>query len=99
MVKKFKHGFTLKNCLFGSVKLFKNDVPDKYKYSGCNIGFDSCTEFLFADGSMEKTIIILEAVHIDNKIKDKLILGKGPTQGSDDVTLTAEAIYPINSIS
>ena len=99
MVKKFKHCFTLKNCLFGSVKLFKNDAPDKYKYSGYNIGFDSCTEFLFADGSMEKTIIIFEAVHIDNKIKDKLILGKGPTQGSDDVTLTAEAIYPINSIS
>ena len=47
----------------------------------------------------KKTIIIFEAVHIDNKIKDKLILGKGPTQGSDDVTLTAEAIYPINSIS
>ena len=35
-------------------------------------------------------------MHIDNKNKDILILAEGPTQGSDDMTLTAEAIYPIN---
>ena len=31
------------------------------------------------------------SVHIDNKGKDILILGLGPTQGLDDTTLTAEA--------
>ena len=36
------------------------------------------------------------SVHIDNKNKDILILGKGLTQGLDDTTLTAEAKYPIN---
>ena len=36
------------------------------------------------------------SVHIDNKKKDILILGEGPTQGLDDTTLTTEAIYPIN---
>ena len=36
------------------------------------------------------------SVYIDNKIKD--VLGEGPTQGLDDTTLTAEAIYPINFI-
>ena len=36
------------------------------------------------------------SVHITNKIKDILILGGGPTQGLNDTTLTAEAIYPIN---
>ena len=36
------------------------------------------------------------SVHIDNKNKDILVLGEGPTQGLDDATLTAEAIYPIN---
>ena len=36
------------------------------------------------------------SVHIDNKGKDFLILSEGPTQGLDDMTLTAEAIYPIN---
>ena len=36
------------------------------------------------------------SVHIDNKNKDILVLGKGPTQGLDNTTLTAEAKYPIN---
>ena len=36
------------------------------------------------------------SVHVDNKRKDILILGEGPTQGLDDRTLTAEAKYPIN---
>ena len=36
------------------------------------------------------------SMHIDNKNKDILILAERPTQGSDDMTLTAEAIYPIN---
>ena len=35
-------------------------------------------------------------VHIDNKTKDILILGEGPTQGLDDTTLIAEAKYPTN---
>ena len=30
------------------------------------------------------------SVHVDNKKKDILILGKGPTQGLDDTSLTAE---------
>ena len=36
------------------------------------------------------------SVHVDNKNKDILILGEGPTQGLDDATLTAEAKYWIN---
>ena len=36
------------------------------------------------------------SVHIDNKGKNILIFGEGPTEGLDDTTLTAEAIYPIN---
>ena len=38
------------------------------------------------------------SVHIDDKNKDILILGEGPTQELDDSTLTAEAKYPINFI-
>ena len=34
-------------------------------------------------------------VHIDNKGKDMLVLGKGPTQGLES-TLTAEKMYSIN---
>ena len=36
------------------------------------------------------------SVHIDNKKKDILILGKGSTQGLENTTLTAEAVYSIN---
>ena len=50
---------------------------------------------------MGKNIIIFVAdmslsVYIDNKNRNILILGEGPTQGLDDTTLVAEAIYPIN---
>ena len=91
--------FTLGNWLF-VVKLTKNTDLDKYRYSGYGIGFDSCLEFSFTDGSFEKSFIIFGAdmssfVHIDNTGKDILILGERPIQGLDDTTLTAEAKYPI----
>ena len=35
-------------------------------------------------------------MHVDNKGKDILILGEGPTQRLYDTTSTAEAKYPIN---
>ena len=93
--------FTLKNYLFGSVKVTKNADPGKYKYSGYGVGFDSRSEFLFTDGSFGKNVIIFGAdtsssVHIDNKGKDILIFGEGPMQGLDDGTVTAEIIYRIN---
>ena len=37
--------FTLKDCLFGGVKLARNDHSNKYVYTGYCIGFDSCQEF------------------------------------------------------
>ena len=36
------------------------------------------------------------SVHIDDKGKDILILGKGSTQGINNTTLTAETQYSIN---
>ena len=100
-LKNLNTDFTLVNSLFGYVKLNKNADLDKYKYSGYRIGFYSPSEFLFADGSFGKNVIIFGAymslsVHIDDKGKNILILGERPTQGLDDTTLTAEAIYPIN---
>ena len=35
-------------------------------------------------------------MHIDNKRKHILILGKGPMQGLDGITFTTEPMYPIN---
>ena len=53
------------------------------------------------DSSLGKNFIIFgvdmsSSVQIDKKRKDVLALGKEPTQGLDNTTLTAEAIYPIN---
>ena len=39
---------------------------------------------------------IRSSVHIDNKEKDILILGSGPTQGLGEDSLTAEKMYSIN---
>ena len=51
--------------------------------------------------SVGKNVIIFgvdmsSSVYIDNKRKDILILGKGPTQGLDGTRFTTEALYPIN---
>ena len=89
------------SCLFGSAKLTRNADLHKYRYSGYGIGFDSRSEISLPEINMGRNVIIFGAdmnasVHIDNKGKDTLILGEGPTQGLDDTILTAEAIYPIN---
>ena len=77
----------------------KNADPDKYVYSG--YGIELRSEFLLPDCSLGKNVIIFgvdvsSSVHIDNKEKDILILGKGSRQGLNDTTLTAEAQYSIN---
>ena len=92
-LKNLNTDFTLGGCLFGSVKLTKNADPDKYKYTGYGIGFNSCSETLFTDGSYGKMSL---SVHVDDKGQDILILGEGPTQALDDTILTAEARYCVN---
>ena len=84
----------LENCLFGAVKLTKNTDIDKYKYSGYGIGFDSRGICSFPSGGFGQNVIIFGAymsacIYVDNKKKDILIIGEGPTQGLDDTTLTA----------
>ena len=85
---------TLVNCLFGAVSLTKNADIDKYKYSGYGIGFDRVNFYSFGNGFGRNVIIfgvdMSSSVHVDNKGKDILILGKGPTQGLGEHSLTAE---------
>ena len=100
-LRNLETGFTLNNCLLGSLKLTKNADPDKYKYSNYSIGFDYRSELLFTDGRMERNVNIIGAdmsssVHVDNKYKDILILGEWRTQGLDDTSLIGEANYPVN---
>ena len=77
---------TLKKCLYGAVTLTKNADIDKYGYSGYGTGFDRRSSFSFSGDGFGQNIIIFGvdmsfSAHIDNKKKDILVLGKGPTQG------------------
>ena len=49
---------TLKDCLFGAVKLTKNADTNKYCYSGYGIGFDSCSLFSILNFDLGKNAII-----------------------------------------
>ena len=72
------------------------------KYRSCySIEFHSRGEYSLPDGNLGKNVIIFgvvvsSSVCIDNKEKGILIVGKGPTQGIDGTTFTAETVYPIN---
>ena len=91
---------TLVNCLFGAVSLTKNADIDKYKYSGYEIGFDRGHVYAVGNGSGRNVIIfgvdMSSPVHVDNNGKDILILGKGPTQGLGEQSLTAEKMCSVN---
>ena len=96
--------FILRNYLFGAVKFAKNVDCDNYSYSGYCIRFDVCGNLSLSDGSrFGKNVIIFGAdisspVQIYNNKKNILILGKGPTDGLDDTTLTSSKEYSIKSI-
>ena len=84
------NGITL-NSLFGAVKLTTNPDPYRYSCSGHGISFDVCGTFQLPNGGFGKNVVIFgtdmgSSVHVDNKKKDILIYGKGPTQGLDNTT-------------
>ena len=84
----------LVNCLFGAAGLTKYLDIDKYKYSGSGIGFNGRRAYLLPSSNFGTNVIIFgidmsSSVHVDNWGKDILILGKGPTQGLSEHSLTA----------
>ena len=91
---------TIKNCLFGAVTVTKNADIEKYKYSGYDIGFDRRSSFSFTGVAFGQNVLIFGAdmstsIHVENKKKYILVLGRGRTQGLES-TLTAEKMYSIN---
>ena len=75
---------------------------DKYKYSGYGIGFDRHVFFSHPSGETGRNVIILgvdmsSSTKIDNRKKDILNLGNGPTQDLEH-TLSAGKMYSINFI-
>ena len=70
--------------MFGAVILTKNADINKYKYSGYGIEFDRHGIFSSLGIELGRNVIIFGAdmsssTKIDDRKKDILILGKGPT--------------------
>ena len=89
---------TLKNCLFGAVTLTKNAAIEKYRYSGYGIGFYRRLSLSFSSGGFGQNVLIFGAdisssIHIDNKKKDILVLGRGPTQGLERTLTTEKNVF------
>ena len=86
---------------FGNVKIIKNADSDEYSYSGYGTVFNSRSlfstpNFDWGKNSITFGVDMSSPVHNDKKNKDILILGKRPTPGLYNITLTAEAEYSIN---
>ena len=67
--------FTLKDCLFGAVKLTENADPDKYSYLEYGKGFNSCSLFPFPNFDWVKKEIIFgvdNSSFIHNDCKKKI---------------------------
>ena len=78
----------------------KNADIDKYKYSGRGIAFERGLVYSFGN-RFDRNVIIFgvkmsSSVHVDENKKDILIIGKCPTQGLTEHSLTAGKIYRIN---
>ena len=78
----------------------KNADNEKYKYSGYELGFNRYRFYSHPSGGTGRNVIIFgvdmsSSTTIDNRKKDILILGMGPTQGLEH-TLSAEKMYSIN---
>ena len=81
------------------VKLTKSADIDKYGYSSYGIGFDRKGFFSHPSGGTGRNVIIFgvdmsSSTKINNRKKDILILGKGPSQGLEH-TLSAEKYIQI----
>ena len=78
----------------------KNADIDKYGYSGYETGFDRRSSFSFLGRGFGQNVLFFGvdmsfSAYINNKEKDILVLGKGPTQGLEH-TSTAEKKYSIS---
>ena len=75
-------GFTLGDCLFGTVKLTKNGDHDIYGSSDYRIGFAIRSQFSLLIGEWGKSVVIFgvdncSSRHNDKRKKDILVLGEG----------------------
>ena len=82
------------------MKLVRNAIKSKLPYNGQGIAFDGEGCWSFGNDFARNVVIFGVAnnssSHIDNKKKNFLVLGEGPTQGINDSTGSAEKKFSIN---
>ena len=92
---------TVKNGLFGGIKITKDVNTSHYKNSGYGICFDGKGKFSIGNITKGKNVIIFGAdmsssIYANNKLTNIYILGKSETQGINGTSLCAEKIYKQN---
>ena len=94
------NNFTLKNCLFGTVKLERNTIKIKFTYNGRGIAFDGKDSWSFGNNFARNVIVFgvdnSLSSHTSNQKNNFLVLGAGPTQGINDSTGSVEKKFNIN---
>ena len=78
--------FTLKNCLFATVKLVISAVKSKFTYNGQRIAFDGEGSWGFGNDFARNVIVFdvdnSSSFHTNNRKNNVLVLGEGPIYGS-----------------
>ena len=79
------NSFSLKDCLFGTVKLTKNADKSKFTYNGRGIEFDGKGSWSFSNGFARNVTIFVvnntSSSHMDIQKSNFLIVSEGPTEG------------------
>ena len=92
--------FTLKYCLFGTVKLTRNANKSKFAYNGGGIESDG-DGFRSFDIDSARNVVIFgndnsSSCHTDNWKNKFLVLGEGSSQGINDSTGAADKHFSVN---
>ena len=86
--------FTLKDCLFGTVKLLRNKIKSEFAYNGRGIAFDGEGSWSFDDDFARNVVIFgvdnSSSYHTDNLKNNFLALDERPNQGINDSTGAAD---------
>ena len=94
------NNFTLKYCLFGTVKLTRNANKSQFAYNGGGITSDG-GGFRSFDIDSARNVVIFgndnsSSCHIDNWKNKFLVLGEGSTQGINDSTGATDKNFSVN---
>ena len=95
-----RNNFTLKNYLFGTVKLVTDAIKSKCTYNRQGIASDGEGSWSFGNDFARNALIFgvdnSSSSHADNRKNNFLVLGEGLTQGIIDSTGSAGKKFGIN---